>query len=368
MFRSGASGKLSVLVSLVAGVILVLVVFLKDRPDERKVVEPVLPPTPREMPQPEPAAEAALAAISLPPPPVRPTPAAPKPQPEATIKPIQPTERPPEPAKTVKPMEPMPKPEPVETKPMVVKPLEKKVEVPPKPKELKPRKPLKAVKVEKKAPVVKPRKPEPRPAAPEPRKVEPKPEPVQPETVHVSVRSSGQVAKEGRALLRLLEHGSGPTIEIGWPTGSSSRRNLYSALSGCFGMQAILMDGAGNLYAAKGQRGHKWEINLDRYSGFVRQPAGFIAPQERASADAIRRYHGFGRDRSVVRVFPRQVDSVLLGGLQQVLGEKYRRTKMIRATYRQAGSTLYVEGIEADGMKVDGRIAFNPKRGSGCRI
>ena len=133
-------------------------------------------------------------------------------------------------------------------------------------------------------------------------------------------------------------------------------------------MQAILMDGAGNLYAATGERGRKWEINLDRYSGFVRQPAGFIASEERASAEAIRRYHGFGRNQGVVRVFPRQVDSVLLGGLQQVLGENYRHTKRIRASYRQDGRTLYVEGIEADGMRVDGRIAFNPKRGSGCRI
>ncbi|MBL6928900.1 MAG: hypothetical protein ISR44_06980 [Rhodospirillales bacterium] len=363
MFGSGASGKLSVLVSLVAGVILVLVIFLKDRPDERKIAKPVRPPTPHELPQPEPAAEAVLAAISLPPPPVLP-----KPQPEATLKPLQTKEAVVEPPKTVKPMEPTAKPERIETKPMVVKPLEKKVEAPPKPKELKPRKPMKAVKAAQKAPVVKPRKSEPVPIKAKPRIAEPKPEPVQSETVHVSVRSGGQVAKEGRALLRLLEHGSGPTIEIAWPTGSSNRRNLYRTLSGCFGMQAILMDGSGNLFAAKGQKGQKWEINLDRYSGFVRQPAGFIAPQERTSADAIRRYHGFGWDRSVVRVFPRQVDSVLLGGLQQVLGENYSRTKVIRATYRQVGGALYIEGIEADGMKVDGRIAFNPKRGSGCRI
>jgi len=286
------------------------------------------------------------------------------------VKPIQPTEPEPKRAQKIKPMEPAAKPEKVVAKPKVLKPLEKKEKPVPRPVEVKPRKPLKVAKVVEKTPAIKPRQPQPRPK-PRTEKIEPKPAPKpapKPETVHVSVHTSGQVAKEGRALLRLLEHGSGPTIEIAWPKGSSSRRNLYRALSGCYGMQAILMDGAGNLYAAKGERGHKWEINLDRYSGFVRQPAGFIAPEERASAEAIRRYHGFGWQRGVVRVFPRQVDSVLLGGLQKVLGANYRSTKVIRGTYRQDGSTLYVEGIEADGMKVDGRIAFNPKRGSGCRI
>lgn len=379
MLKSGSWGTLSGLITLAAGVILVLFVFFEDRPDERakpRIVqnEIAAKPIPLELPKPEFSDEAAVATVTLPPPPAPPAPKA-LPVAEPAVKPMIPVPAPqPEPAASVKPLKPIekPQPKPVEAKPKVLKPLEKKAKAAPRPIEVKPRKPLEAAKAPVKPAAVKPPK-RLEPLHPSPRKLEevkrpePEPTPVQPETVHVSVKSTGSIAKEGRALLRLLEHGSGPTIEIAWPTGGSQRRSLYRALSGCFGMQAILMDGAGNLFSAKGQRGQKWEINLDRYSGFVRQPAGWVAPEERARADAIRSYHGFGWQKNVVRVFPRQVDSVLLGGLQQILGADYRQVRHIRASYRQEGGILFVDGIEADGMKVEGRIAFNPKRG-GCKV
>ena len=127
-------------------------------------------------------------------------------------------------------------------------------------------------------------------------------------------------------------------------------------------MKPILMDGSGNLFSREGARGQKWEINLDRFSGFVRQPAGFVAPEERGEADAIRRYHGLRFGTNIVRIFPRRVDAVLLGGLQQILGDGYRRARNIHGTYRQIGDKLFVEDIVADGVPVAGRIAFASRR------
>ena len=112
----------------------------------------------------------------------------------------------------------------------------------------------------------------------------------------------------------------------------------------------------------KAARGQKWEINLDRFSGFVRQPAGFVATEERRAADVIRRYHGLRFGTNIVRIFPRRVDAVLLGGLQQILGDGYGRSRAIHGTYRQIGGTLYVEDIVADGVSVAGRIAFSSGR------
>ncbi|MBE0529634.1 MAG: hypothetical protein IH626_02335 [Rhodospirillales bacterium] len=177
-------------------------------------------------------------------------------------------------------------------------------------------------------------------------------------TVHVSTQAGGAVAQEGRALLRLLEHGSGPAIAIAWPSDTGQQTRLYQVLARCYGMRSIVMDGQGILYVADGARGHRWELNLDRFSGFVRQPLGFIAPEERAQAAAIRRHHTLDGSAGVVRIFPRRVDAVLLGGLRQVLGDSYGDARAIHAVYRLEGSRLFVEHIERDGVVVDGRIAF----------
>ena len=145
------------------------------------------------------------------------------------------------------------------------------------------------------------------------------------------------------------------------------RHRMYGLLNSCYGMRTALMDGQGNLYVADGPRSHKWDINLDRYSGFVRQPNGFIAAEERSQANAIRAYHGMGGLGRPVRLFPRHVDALFLGGLKQALGERYKTARSIRAAYRQTGSRLFIEGIEADGIGVEASIAFASVAGPGCR-
>ena len=396
---SGIARKASVAVSGIVGVAL-LVLVLEDRdppppPETEPKAVAETPPAPEPAPRPETAKPLAMATVALPPPPM---PEPPKAQP-APPRPAPPQPAPQKPAKVVKPLQPQPAPRPVEKPVKVVKPMQPEETPPPappartfkplrpepeptpvvhKPEPIEPLRPAPKAEIAEAAPEpVEPLRPEPiKPLKPEPLEPERKPEPPvvetpavetpvraepapeEPPTITVSARTSPRVAKEGRALLRLLEHGSGPGIEISWPTDGFGRHRIYGLLSGCYGMRTVVMDTSGNLYTASGARARKWDLNLDRFSGFVRQPNGYTAPEERRQAGTIRRYHGMGRTGRVVRLFPRNVDALFLGGLKQALGERYKTARSIRAAYRQEGSNLFIEGIVADGVGVDGRIAF----------
>jgi hypothetical protein len=307
---------------------------------------------------------------------MQPKPTPPPAKPATVLKPIRP-EQAPLPARTFEPLRPEPQPKPVVRKPDQLVPPRPALREEPVARTIEPLRPTPPAEiVEKPSLPVEPLRPEPiqplkAEKIPEPlvaeKPIEPEPAPQEPPTIKVSAHSSPRVAKEGRALLRLLEHGSGPAIEISWPTGGSVRHRMYGLLSGCYGMRTVVMDASGNLYNATGQRATKWDLNLDRFSGFVRQPNGYTAPEEHRKAAAIRRYHGMGRIGRVVRLFPRNVDALFLGGLKQALGERYKTARSIRAAYRREGSRLFIEGIVADGVGVDGRIAFATVAGTGCR-
>ena len=186
------------------------------------------------------------------------------------------------------------------------------------------------------------------------------------ETVQVSFHGETPVLQEGRALLRILEHGQGPTVEIHWPDNRGRRENLYRTLSACYGMKTVLMDGGGNLYVRESGRGQAWRPNMDRYSGFVRQPRGYLATEEQREATAIARAHGLGGQMKAVRLFPRSVDAALLGGLRSLIGNGYGGARQIDADYRDSPSGLFVENIRVDGSRVSGRIAFPRVRSSRC--
>ncbi len=184
--------------------------------------------------------------------------------------------------------------------------------------------------------------------------------------VEVRVRPSAPEVRKGRRLLKLLEHGKGPVIEIAWPRSEKERTRLFGYLNSCYGMRTALMDSGGRLYVEGGKRGRRWEINLDRFSGFVRRPDGIIAPAERRAAEKVRQYHGLIPAVHVVRVFPRVVDAALLGGLKRLMGDAYSRATTIRGHYRKTLSGLVVEAIAYEGGNVLGAISFPPVGGSSC--
>ncbi|MBT5777986.1 MAG: hypothetical protein HOI02_01095, partial [Rhodospirillaceae bacterium] len=174
------------------------------------------------------------------------------------------------------------------------------------------------------------------------------------------------VEAEGRVLLRILEHGSGPEIEIAWPVSAIKRRALYRLFEACYGMEIALLDSAGRLYSRAGQAGRPWQPNLDRYSGFVRQPSGRLTSDEKDNVSRIRALHGGLRAASNVRLFPRRLDAFLLGGLKALIGEGYSRASAIRAHYRRDGDSVLVEGIRLDGRPISGRVDLS-KAGQRCR-
>ena len=127
---------------------------------------------------------------------------------------------------------------------------------------------------------------------------------------------------EGRALLRMLEAGEGPVIEIAW------------------------------------------QVNRNEVSGFVRQPAGALTAEERQKIRDLQTRHG-RRDRTPVRVFPRPVDAAVLGGLRQIVGDAYAGFRTIRGRYDLTGNRITVVDVHADGARRAGSVALPPARRCG---
>lgn len=192
-----------------------------------------------------------------------------------------------------------------------------------------------------------------------------RPEDDAPQRVAVSTASDSRDARTGRVLLRLIEHGQGPTIEIAWPGSAARNEKLYQRLRSCFGMVNAIVTGDGRLYSMQSPVGRNWIPNIDRYSGFVRQPAGRPVAAEQRNASDIRRRHGLGRGGNLVRVFPRNVDAAILGGLQIIVGNNYRAAKTIHAAYRIVGGQLEVTNIIADGTSYSETITIAPVRRCG---
>lgn len=171
-------------------------------------------------------------------------------------------------------------------------------------------------------------------------------------------------AIEGRALLRMLETGKGPVIEIAWPAAPGDRKRLYNLLTACHGMQTAMLVDRTRIYSATGAPGSAWRINRDAVSGFVRRPSGVLTEAERSVIRRIKARHGTGSG-APVRLFPRAVDAALLGGLGQIVGPGYLKYKTIRAHYRLMDDTVSVGGISVDGETRPGGIVLPRSRRCG---
>ncbi len=185
--------------------------------------------------------------------------------------------------------------------------------------------------------------------------------------VEAEIEVNVTTVRTGRELLRILEHGEGPAIEIAWPGSSAQRDRLHGVLQRCYGMRLALIDRAGGLYLDVGPRGNRWPIDLDRFSGFGRRPNGHITSAERRDADRVARYHHGLPATDPVRLFPRAADAALLGGLAHLLGGDYRAAKSITASYRLRGLRVTVGDLRIDGRRVAGRIDLSRGATAACR-
>jgi hypothetical protein len=187
------------------------------------------------------------------------------------------------------------------------------------------------------------------------------------ESAKAEVEVTKRSVRNGRHLLRILEHGEGPAIEIAWPGSRAERERLHGVFRRCYGMRLALIDATGGLYLDEGPRGSRWQVDLDRFSGFVRRPSGQITAAESRDAARVARHHRRLPATDPVRVFPRATDAALLGGIAQALGDEYRAAKAITAAYRLRGSRVAVVGLRVDGRPVAGGIDLSRSAAPACR-
>lgn len=175
-----------------------------------------------------------------------------------------------------------------------------------------------------------------------------------------------KTAKEGRVLLQIMEHGSGPEIEIAWPSDQQASATLYEFFSSCYGMRSVLMTRDGQLFTEMGSAGSSWAINLDRYSSFIRTAQGAVPKNELATLRKVKNHHKTLKDTAPTRVFRRAIDAQLLSGLHRILGQKYTEAKQITANYRMRDRGVEVYDLRVDNVSQKGAVFLAPLV-SGCR-
>ncbi len=190
--------------------------------------------------------------------------------------------------------------------------------------------------------------------------------PVKPEAARETREAGRETREVGRVLLRLLEHGDGPAIEIAWPDARPGRERLYRLFTLCLEMRVAHLSGDGALYVAAGPGRRAWTPNVDRYSGFLRRPSGPATAAEAEAQKAIHRHHGDLPPGAAVRLFPRRADALLIGGLSRIIGAGYRGARRITARYDLSGGGLAVTGIRIDGRVVSGRVDLSPLMSASC--
>ena len=172
----------------------------------------------------------------------------------------------------------------------------------------------------------------------------------------------------GRVLLRLLEHGKGPTIDIAWPEQYRDRQRLFTSLRTCYGMKIAVMTSDKRLFSRSNPPGIPWRPNSDAYSGFLRSPIGQQINNEILIYREITNRNRLD-DGKPVRIFPRNVDAVILSGFQRLIGKRYHQVYHIQEHYRlEPGIGVYLERIKVNERPVDGVIKIPPIRNSGCMV
>ncbi len=192
--------------------------------------------------------------------------------------------------------------------------------------------------------------------------------PMPPGGAAIELRTDGAVQRRGRVLLQLLESGTGPNVIIAWPSAADEQERLAAVLARCYGMELALLRRDNTVLRAADPPGTSRPLDLDRWSRFPRAPSGVVTAFERSIEADLRRHHraaGGLFDSRPVRLFPREVDAALLGGLEALLGRDYAEAKEIHLAYELRDATVRLVDLRRDGAPVPGALAL-PKVGT-CR-
>jgi hypothetical protein len=171
------------------------------------------------------------------------------------------------------------------------------------------------------------------------------------------LRAGNDQESTGRPLLRLLEHGVGPSVEIAWPEHAVARGKLYGVLLSCHGLKTVLLRDQEILMSTRGDVVERF--NGDLHSGFIRSIQGPSPKREVRRINKLLSRHGAG-GTVPVRLLSRQFDARLLGGLRNLVGADYRRAKSVTARYAVAGKRVMVHGLSVDGRNIEGRVEIDP--------
>ena len=154
--------------------------------------------------------------------------------------------------------------------------------------------------------------------------------------------------EKGRVLLKKLEYGKGPQVEVSWPKELAQKQELYSVFTKCFGMKTAGLNSSNQLFVRSSGGNRALTLNMDTTSGFIREIHGDISRSERGEIIRIEQKHPYQTFKRFVRIFPRNVDASLLQGLHLVLGDVFPKAKQIKASYRLTGYDVEVFEVSAD--------------------
>ena len=154
---------------------------------------------------------------------------------------------------------------------------------------------------------------------------------------------------KGRPILRQMEFGKGPAIHLIWPTSPKAINRLHKALSACYGMKSLSLQGE----VFQDTQG-TFTPNQDYYSGFMRQASGQLPVAEQQLSY---RYQG-----QIVRIFPRNLDGLLLGQLANLVGGDFMQASIEGTYHLTQDNRLIIEALKIDENPMNATIDLGAAR------
>lgn len=161
----------------------------------------------------------------------------------------------------------------------------------------------------------------------------------------VATKAPEALAQKGRPLLRIMEFGKGPIIDIAWPDQDEAMQSLYQELTRCYGMKSLLMGQDGRLY----QDAMEFKPNMDLYSGFLRQASGNLPYAESRQMANNRNLGNF----TMVRIFPRRLDALFLGGLSNLIGDDFMKATITGSYFLDRNQQLKITNLIVNGLPIN---------------
>lgn len=171
--------------------------------------------------------------------------------------------------------------------------------------------------------------------------------------------------RQGRALLRLIEHGAGPDIRLAWPDDRAGRERLAATLLRCYGMRPALFAPPDRLFMLDAAHRQAVTLARDRISGFMRQPGASLTQEEWEIVGRVRQVHAAPSTAQPVRLFSRAFDGALLAQLAAAIGPAMPQAQTITATWQHDGARLWLTHVRVDGAVVADELPLSPPSSCG---